>query len=59
VAAPGRRLRFYVHGRWVYARRVRGVSPNDFITRGVTGYEPQLRAELGRLVGRLRAAFSE
>jgi hypothetical protein len=57
VARPGKRLRFFYRGRWVYARRVRAVPPNDFVGRAVDGYEPHLRTELGRLVGRLTSAF--
>jgi len=56
-ARPGKRLRFWYRGRWVFARRVRGVPANDFVARAVTAYQPQLRAELSTLVGRLRAAL--
>lgn len=57
VARAGRRLRFFAGGRWVYAQRVRGVPPNDFVARALAAYRPQLRVELGRLVGRIRDAF--
>lgn len=54
---PGGFLRFWYRGRWVFARRVRAVPPNDFVERGVRAYAPQLRREIGTLTSEMVRAF--
>ena len=56
-ARPGGFLRFFLGGRWVYAKRVRAVPPNDFIGRAVKDYRPQVQQHLGRLTAAIAEAF--
>jgi hypothetical protein len=52
-------LRFWIRGRLVFARRVRGVPPNPYIQRAFEAWWPQAQGPLGRLVGRLTAQLTE
>jgi hypothetical protein len=51
-------LHFFIGGQEIYAKYVRGVTPDDFLQRGHDKWLPEARAELNRLATRFIARVS-